>query len=341
MKLKRVGVDLAKRVFQLHGVDSHEQVVLRRQLRRSQVLGFFRALEPALVGMEACGGAHYWGRELRKLGHEVKLMAPQFVKPYVKSAKNDAHDAEAICEALARPSMRFVEVKSAEAQALQALHRIRARLVRSRTALVNEARGLLGEFGLVQATLGVTALRRWIPQVLEDGENGLPGLMRELLRELYEELQLASERLGAMDKRIDQVARTDARAQRLLKIEGVGPVSATALLARMGDGRQFRSGRDMAAALGIVPSQHSSGGKPRLGAISKRGDPYLRTLLIHGARAVVNASLTQAKTDARSRWIQALVARRNKNIATVALANKQARVIWAMLTRQEDYRCAA
>lgn len=338
MKLKRIGVDLAKRVFQLHGVDSHEQVVLRCQLKRSQMLGFFRTLEPTLVGMEACGGAHYWARELGELGHEVKLMAPQFVKPYVKSGKNDAHDAEAICEAVSRASMRFVPVKSAQAQALQALHRIRARLVKSRTALVNEARGLLAEFGLTEAKLGVAALRRWIPQVLEDGENGLPGLMRELLHGLSEELREADERLNALNAAIERQVAADERVQHLLKIEGIGAVTATAVVAGVGDGQQFRSGRDLAAALGIVPRQHSTGGKARLGAISKRGDPYLRTLLIHGARAAVNASLKPGKTDRRSRWIQALVARRNKNIATVALANKNARIIWAMLARGESYR---
>lgn len=338
MKLKRIGVDLAKQVFQLHGVDSHEQPVLRRQLKRGQMMNFFRALEPTLVGMEACGGAHYWARELGKLGHEVKLIAPQFVKPYVKSGKNDAHDAEAICEAVSRPSMRFVEIKRAEAQAMQALHRIRARLVKSRTALANETRGLLAEFGLTEARLGVSALRRWIPQVLEDAENGLPGLMRELLQGLSEELQAVDKRLEALNACIDRQACMDERVQRLLKIEGVGPITATAMVAGLGDGKQFRSGRDMAAALGIVPRQHSTGGKERLGSIGKRGNPYLRTLLIHGARAAVNSSLKPTKTDARSRWIQALVARRNKNIATVALANKNARIMWSMLTRAESYR---
>ncbi len=340
MKLKRVGVDLAKQVFQVHGVDAQERVVVRRQIRRGQLLAFFRNLEPTLVGMEACGGSHYWARELGKLGHEVRLMAPQFVKPYVKSGKNDAHDAEAICEAVSRGAMRFVAVKSADAQALQALHRIRSRLVKSRTALANEIRGLLGEFGLIESKLGIAALRRWIPQVLEDGENGLPGLMRELLHGLHEELRLLDERVGVLDARIERQARSDERATRLLQIEGIGPVTATALVAGLGDGRQFRSGRDLAAALGIVPAQRSSGGKARLGGISKRGDPYLRTLLIHGARAAVNASLRQAKSDPRSRWIQALVTRRNKNIATVALANKNARVVWAMLTRGERYRVA-
>lgn len=338
MKLKRIGLDLAKQVFQLHGVDSHEQPVLRRQLKRGQMMNFFRALEPTLVGMEACGGEHYWARELGKLGHAVKLIAPQFVKPYVKSGKNDAHDAEAICEAVSRPSMRFVEIKRAEAQAMQALHRIRARLVKSRTALVNETRGLLAEFGLTETRLGVSALRRWIPQVLEDAGNGLPGLMRELLQGLSEELQAVDKRLEALNACIDRQVCMDERVQRLLKIEGVGPITATAMVAGLGDGKQFRSGRDMAAALGIVPRQHSTGGKERLGSISKRGNPYLRTLLIHGARAAVNSSLKPTKTDARSRRIQALVARRNKNIATVALANKNARIMWSMLTRAESYR---
>lgn len=234
--------------------------------------------------------------------------------------------------------MRFVEIKRAEAQAMQALHRIRARLVKSRTALANETRGLLAEFGLTEARLGVSALRRWIPQVLEDAENGLPGLMRELLQGLSEELQAVDKRLAALNACIDRQACMDERVQRLLKIEGVGPITATAMVAGLGEGKQFRSGRDMAAALGIVPRQHSTGGKERLGSIGKRGNPYLRTLLIHGARAAVNSSLKPTKTDARSRWIQALVARRNKNIATVALANRNARIMWSMLTRAESYR---
>jgi transposase len=278
---------------------------------------------------------------LRALGHEVKLMAPRFVKAYVKSNKNDAHDAEAICEAVSRASMRFVEVKSAQAQALQAVHRIRARLVKARTALVNETRGLLGEFGLVINHRGISALRRGLPEILEDGENALPGLMREMLQGLGEELRCLDERIAQLDGQIERQVALDERMQRALKIQGVGPMTASAAVAAVGDGRQFRSGRDMAAALGIVPSQHSTGGKARLGGISKRGDPYLRTLFIHGARTAVNSILKSTKTDARSRWVRALVSRRNKNIATVALANKNVRIMWAMLARGDVYRPAA
>jgi transposase len=340
MKLKRIGIDLAKSVFQVHGVDSHERVVVRKQLRRKQLMEFIEKLEgPTLIAMEACAGAHHWGREFERLGHQVKLIAPQFVKPYVKSGKNDAHDAEAICEAASRPSMRYVGLKSAEAQAVQALHRIRSRQVRARTALVNEARGLLAEFGLVEAKLGIAVLRKWIPKLLEDSANGLPGLMRQLLRGLYEEL-VADEGIEQLDEQLKGQAKADERVQRLLQIEGVGPISASAVVAAIGDAKAFASGRDLAAALGLVPNQHGTGGKNKLGAISKRGDAYLRCLLIHGARAMVNACLRAKKTDRRSRWIGALVARRNKNIATVALANKNARIIWAMLTREENYRPA-
>jgi transposase len=336
MKLKRVGVDLAKQVFQLHGVDSHEQVKCRKQLKRGQMLSFFRQLEPCLVAMEACGSSHYWARELSALGHQVKLIAPQFVKPYVKSGKNDANDAEAICEAASRPNMRFVPIKSAEQQASQSLHRIRSRLIRARTALANEIRGLLAEFGLIEPVRGVTATRRLLQESLETADNGLPGKMRRLLRELQSELQEHDARLSRLDELLQQEAREDERVKRLLKIEGVGVISATALVSAVGDARHFSSARQFAAWLGLVPSQHSSGGKTRLGSISKRGDTYLRTLLIHGARAALNAC--KDKTDKRSRWVQQLQCRRNTNIATVALANKNARIVWAILSRGESYQ---
>ena len=335
MKLKRIGIDLAKQVFQIHGVDSHEQVTCRKQLKRSQMLNFFRQLEPCLVAMEACGSSHYWARELRALGHEVRLIAPQFVKPYVKSGKNDANDAEAICEAASRPNMRYVEVKSAEQQASQALHRIRSRLIRARTALVNEIRGLLGEFGLVEARCGVAAARRLAQSALEDAENSLPGRMRELLAELQGELGEHDERLSRLDGMIQRQAREDERVERLMQVEGIGPITATAIVSAAGDARQFSSARQFAAWLGLVPRQHSSGGKERLGSISKRGDTYLRTLLVHGARAVLRHC--QDKTDRRSEWLQRLLCRRNMNIATVALANKNARIIWAILSRGEVY----
>lgn len=336
MKLKRIGIDLAKQVFQVHGVDSHEQVKCRKQLKRHQVLEFFCQLEPCLVVMEACGSAHYWARELRTQGHEVRLIAPQFVKPYVKSGKNDANDAEAICEAGSRPSMRYVEVKSAEQQAGQSVHRIRSRVVRSRTALVNEVRGLLAEFGLTEPRKGVAAARELLRQAIDTQDNGLPDPMRELLRGLSEELRGHDERLANLDKLIQRQVREDDRVKRLMEIEGVGPISATALVSAVGDARQFLSGRQFAAWLGLVPSQHSSGGKERLGSISKRGDKYLRTLLIHGARAVLNRC--QEKTDKRSDWLNKLLCRRNKNIATVALANKNARIIWAILSKGETYQ---
>ena len=336
MKLKRIGVDLAKQVFQVHGVDSHEQVKCRKQLKRAQMLDFFRQLEPCLVAMEACGGSHYWARELIKLGHQVRLIAPQFVKPYVKSGKNDANDAEAICEAASRPTMRFVPIKTAEQQAGQSLHRIRSRLIRARTALVNEIRGLLGEFGLVIAQRGAAAAHRLLQQSLETPDNGLPGKMRELLKELQDELLAHDERLTRFDRELQQQARSDERCQRLLKVEGIGTISATAIVAAVGDAKQFSSARQFAAWLGLVPSQHSSGGKNQLGSISKKGDTYLRTLLIHGARSALLAC--KEKTDRRSLWVQQVQCCRNTNIATVALANKNARIIWAILSKGESYQ---
>jgi len=338
MKLKRIGIDLAKSVFQIHGVDSHEQMKVRKQIKRRDVVDFFRQIEPCVVAMEACGSAHYWGRELAKLGHDVKLIAPQFVKPYVKSGKNDANDAEAICEAASRPTMRYVALKTAEQQAGQALHRVRSRLVRARTALVNEVRGLLAEFGIIGATKGVGACRRLLAQALEDAENGVPDTLRELLAQLSEELTEHDAHLAQLDGRIKRQCAQDERIKRLLPIDGIGPISASAMVSAVGDARHFKSGRDLAAWLGLVPNQHSSGGKERLGSISKRGDAYLRTLLIHGARAWINACTN--KTDRKSEWIKALISRRNKNIATVALANKNARIIWAVLTRANTYQAA-
>lgn len=330
MNLTRIGLDLAKNVFQVHGVDRRETVIAKRKLSRKQVREFFEKLPSCLIGMEACASAHYWAREFGRMGHEVRLIPPQFVKPYVKSQKNDANDAEAICEAVGRPSMRFVAVKSVEQQDVQAIHRIRSELVRQRTAKANQIRGLLAEYGLTVPT-GIGALRRALPEIQEDAENGLSGLFRRLLTGLREDLESFDNRVAALDQEIEVAARGDAMAERLQSIPGIGPMGATALLAAVGDARQFARGRDMAACLGLTPGQHSSGGKERLLGISKRGDSYLRTLLIHGARAVLKVA--GRKTDPRSCWVMNVAARRHKNVAAVALANKNVRIAWALLTQ--------
>ena len=334
MNIKRIGIDLAKQVFQVHGVDGQEKAVLRQKLARAKMLTYFQKLPPCLIGMEACSSAHYWARELQKIGHTVKLMAPQFVKPYVKSNKNDANDAEAICEAVARPTMRFVAIKSIEQQDIQAVHRIRSELVQQRTAKVNQIRGLLGEYGLVVGQR-IDVLRKALPLILEDAENGLTVDFRTLLEGLQQDLITLDERVDDMDKKIRLLASSNEDAKRLQQIPGIGPITATALISAIGDGKQFKRGRDLAAWLGLTPKQHSSGGKDRLLGICKRGDAYLRTLLIHCARAVLK--VVGNKEDPRSGWIQNLCGRRNKNIAAVALANKNARIVWALLTKKTDF----
>lgn len=334
MNIKRVGIDLAKLVFQVHGVDYQDKVLLRKQLRRNQLLSFFANVSPCLIGMEACGGAHHWARELQKQGHTVKLIAPQFVKPYVKSNKNDANDAEAICEAVGRPTMRFVTIKTIAQQDLQAIHRIRSELVRQRTAKANQIRGLLAEYGLVVGR-HIHILRRALPDLLEDADNGLSFDFRALLDDLWKDLIAFDERVAEMDKKVHAMAQSEPAAKRLLSIPGIGPINATAIICAVGDGKQFKRGRDMAAWLGLTPQQHSSGGKDRLLGISKRGDTYLRTLLIHGARSALKA--IDKKTDPRSQWLQNLCGRRHKNVAAVALANKNARIAWALLTKETDY----
>lgn len=338
MKLTRIGLDTAKQVFQAHGVDEHGKTMLQKQLMRARVLEFFANLPPCLIGMEACAGTHYWAREPGKLGHTVRLMAGQFVAPYRKSGKNDPNDAEAICEAVGRPNMRFVAVTSVEQQAILAVHRARSLLVQERTALVNQIRGLLGEFGMTVAQ-GIGRLRRAMPELLEDGENGLPGLARETFAELLEQLRAIDVRVAHYDRRIEALAREMNAAKRLMAIVGIGPITATALVATVGDAKVFSNGRQFAAWLGLTPRQHSSGGKSRLGRISKRGDVYLRTLLIHGARSALR--LTMNKSDPRSQWAEGLKQRSGNNIAATALAAKHARIIWAMLVRETEYRLAA
>lgn len=335
MNIKRIGIDLAKQVFQLHGVDNHEKVVLRKQLSRTKMLVYFQSLAPCLIGMEACGSSHYWARELQKLGHTVKLMAPQFVKPYVKGNKNDTNDAEAICEAVSRPNMRFVSIKTVAQQDIQAVHRIRNGLVKQRTAKINQIRGLLAEYGVVE-NKGVNVLRNALLSILEDAENGLSADFRILLEELRQDLITFDERISSLTEKINAIAKADEDTQRLQQIPGVGPITATALISAVGDGKQFKCGRDLAAWLGLTPKQHSSGGKERLLGISKRGDAYLRTLLIHGARSVLRVSAK--KTDSLNCWLQNVCDRRNKNIAAVALANKNARIIWAILTKKTNYQ---
>lgn len=338
MKLTRVGLDTAKQVFQMHGVDEHGKTMLQKQLTRARVLEFFANIPPCLIGIEACAGTHYWARELSKLGHTVRLMAGQFVVPYRKSGKNDANDAEAICEAVGRPNMRFVPVKSVEQQAVLVVHRARTLLVEERTALVNQIRGLLGEFGIVVAQ-GINRLRRVLPEILEDGENGLPGLARETFAELLEQLRAIDMRVAHYDRRIEALSREMNAAKRLMAIAGIGPVTATAVVATVGDAKVFSNGRQFAAWLGLTPRQHSSGGKNKLGRISKRGDVYLRTLLIHGARSALR--LTKNKSDPKSQWAEALKQRSGNNIAATALAAKHARIIWVMLARETEYRLAA
>ena len=294
-------------------------------------------LPPCLVGMEACGGAHYWARLLRNWGHQVKLIAPQFVKPFVKSNKNDAIDAEAICEAIQRPNMRFVAIKNTEQQDVLAIHRMRSLVVGQRTALVNQIRGLLQEFGIV-IPKGRRHVNQYLPRILEDAENGLSGLFREALHGLYRDLSHFDQRVVDYDDRIDQMAQVDEQAQRLMTIPGVGPKVATALLGAIGDISAFKNGRELAAWLGLVPRQCSTGGKSTLLGISKRGDVYIRKLLIHGSRSVLN--WVDRKDDRTSLWAKELKARRHKNIASVALANRIVRVAFALLKRGEDYKIA-
>ncbi len=334
MKTTTIGIDLAKNVFQIHGVNEQGHVVFRKSMKRSEMGKHFSNLEPCLIGMEACGSAHHWARKLASFGHRVRLMAPQFVKPYVKTNKNDVADAEAICEAVTRPGMRFVPVKTEEQQAILAVHRARQGFVKARTAQANQIRGLLGEFGIVFSP-SIVQLIKQIPGILEDGDNGLPGVMRQLLERLTEHLRGLSLQVEALEKQIRLWHRENEASLRLEAIPGIGPITASAIVATVGNAREFKSGRQMAAWMGLVPKQHSSGGKSILLGISKRGDTYLRTLLIHGARAVIRFA---EHKSAPGSWLRSLMARRNTNVATVALANKNARMIWALLAHDRTFR---
>ncbi|MBB2984817.1 IS110 family RNA-guided transposase [Paraburkholderia tropica] len=334
MEITTIGIDLAKNVFQVHGVNKHGKVLLRKQLRREQVATFFANLQPCLIGMEACGSAHHWARKLQMFGHTVKLMAPQFVKPYVKSNKNDAADAEAICEAVGRPSMRFVPIKNIEQQSVLSLHRVRQGFVKARTAQANQIRGLLGEFGIV-VPQGIAYVTQRVPELIEDASNALPGSFRLLINRLLEHLQLLHRQVGEIEAAIKAWHRDNAVSQRLEKVPGIGPLTATALVATVGDAKNFDNGRQLAAWLGLVPRQHSSGGKQNLLGMSKRGDAYLRTMLIHGARSVIYRATQKADPNS---WVFNITARRNKNVAAVALANKTARTVWALIVHERSFQ---
>jgi transposase len=329
-----IGLDIAKSVFQVHGVDGSGAIIVRRRLTRGKVLAFFAKLPPCLVGLEACATAHYWGRELRKLGHDVRLMPPSYVKPYVKRQKNDAADAEAICEAVTRASMRFVEIKSPEQQSVMSLHRVRQMLMRQRIQVSNAIRGHLGEFGRV-APIGRNGLAQLIAIVADPNENTLPDEVRAAVAMLVVQLRLVNEQILELDRRVRASARATDVGRRLMEVPGVGPVLASALVATVPDPRAFKSGRNLAAWIGLVPRQNSSGGKERLRGITKQGDRYLRQMLVVGALAVIRYA---HRHGTRRPWLVQLLARRTTRVAAVALANKTARMIWAIMTTGERYR---
>lgn len=334
MKITTVGIDLAKNVFAVHGVNEHGRAVLRKVLKRDQVAPFFANLPTCLIGMEACSGAHYWARKLQAMGHTVRLIAPQFVKPYVKTNKNDAADAEAICEAVARPNMRFVPVKTIGQQSVLSLHRVRQGFVRARTAQANQIRGLLSEFGIV-VPQGIAHLAREVPELIEDATNELTGSFRLLIQRLLDHLKDLEHQVRELEQQIQAWHRSDAASCKLASVPGIGPLTASALIASIGDAKSFKNGRQLAAWLGLVPKQNSSGGKNVLLGISKRGDTYLRTLLIHGARSIMQVAERKQQKDG---WLHGLLQRRNSNVAVVALANKNARIIWALLAHDREFR---
>jgi len=338
MKVHVLGIDLAKNVFQLHGVDRKGRPVLVRRVRREQMLGILGETESCLIGIEASTGAFYWQRQFEKLGHTVKIMPPQYVEPFVRRQKNDSNDAEAICTAVQQRNMRFVPKKTLEQQDIQALHRARQRLVNHRTALISQMRGLLLDRGIAIA-VSATRARRLIPKILAAANDELTKMMREIVSSLYSFMPQIDERIKAFDRKIAAVFKASEVCQRITKIRGIGPKTSTAMIAAIGDGSDFKNGRHLAAWLGLVPRQHASGERHVMMGISKRGSQHLRTLLVHGARAVVRTAVR--KTDARSMWVNELRLRRGYNRATVAVANKNARVIWAVLTSGEAYRAAA
>ena len=332
-EITTIGLDLAKHVFQVHGVDADGATVLRKQLRRGQLLAFFSKLPPCFVGLEACATAHYWARELGALGHEVRLMPAQYVKAYIKRNKNDAADAEAICEAVSRPTMRFVPTKTAEQQAALLLHRARERLVRQRTALVNALRAHLAEFGVI-APQGLRNVVKLIDIVRNEEDARLPAAARQVLQVLAAQIEQLETAIVELERQLMAWHKSNPVSQRLATIPGIGPIIATAIAATVVEPSGFRSGREFAAWLGLVPRQNSTGGKNRLGGISKRGNQYLRRLLINGA----SANLLRSKATNADPWVIGLRRRRPSLVVAVALANKTARIAWAVMHRQENYQ---
>lgn len=335
MLVTTTGLDLAKNIFQIHGVTDEGDVAFNKPLRRAQILPFFAKLQPCLIGMEACSSAHYWARELTALGHEVKLMPPVYVKPYVKRGKSDAADAEAICEAVTRPTMRFVEIKSVEQQAMLCQHRAREMMVGQRTQLSNTIRGLVGEFGIT-IRQGLESIRNFARGMETGNGPDLPDIARNVITSLCQQLLSLHVRILQLDKIIAATAKTDHRIKLLQTIPGIGPVNASAIVATVGSAHQFKSGRDFAAWIGLTPLNKSSGGKERLGKISRMGDQYLRKLLVIGMTARVRAAET--RPDRVDPWTAAILERKPVRLATVAMANKTARIIWAVLTRNEPFR---
>jgi transposase len=340
MNIKLLGIDLAKKSFQLHGVDSSGKAVLRRKLKRSELLNFIANLPQCIIAIEACSSANYWHEEFTKLGHEVKQIAPQFVKPYVKTNKNDAADAEAIAEAASRPEMRFVEVKKAWQRDVQALHRNRTRLIKSRTALLNSIHGFLSEYGL-SLTGVMVSKKRFLSELREIlSSHSLPAQFTDMsnfiLREMHAELESLEKHIRFYDEQIISFAARTEDCKRIQTIPGVGVLTATAMIAAVGNAHQFKNGRDLSAWVGLVPRQHSTGGKDRLLSISKRGDGYLRCLLVHGARSVLRTA--EKKEDKMSIWALKIAKNRGMNKAIVAVANKNARIICSIIKKGENYQ---
>lgn len=338
MQVTTIGLDLAKNIFQVHGVTKTGEIAFNRALRRSQLLAFFSRLEPCLVGMEACATSQHWCRELTAIGHNVRLIPPSYVKPFVKRGKSDAADAEAICEAVARPNMRFVEPKTTEQQATLSVHRARDLIVRQRTQIINMVRGLLAEFG-VNVPVGIQNIMALAKKNGADLVSCIPEVAQEVIGNLFHQLLALERRVRWYTAKISTHARQDIRAKRLLTIPGIGPITASAVVATVGDARQFNNGRELSGWLGLTPLNKSSGGKERLGSISKMGDKYIRRLLVVGMTA--RLKIYDRQPERSDEWTTNLLARKPRRVATIAMANKTARTIWAMLTREEEYRAIA